>query len=146
MKWLVLCSAVILSGCASTMKGTTQQLTVNTAPQGGTCVLSRGGKQIAQVATTPGTVNISKSNQDIDVTCNKAGFPKAVARLNSELEPMTFGNILIGGLIGVAVDYSTGAINKYQPTITVPLDPNARPLPNQPTPKKPPDTPTKPVV
>lgn len=36
---------------------------------------------------------------------------------------MTFGNILFGGIIGVAVDASSGAMNKYPPSISLVLPP-----------------------
>ncbi len=127
-------------------KGTTQQLTVNTAPQGADCVLTRQGARIAQVNPTPGTIEISKSRHDIHVRCERAGYPVAQGTLGSELEAMTFGNILIGGLVGVAVDVGTGAANKYEKSITIPLDPSA--VPQQPLAKEPRQTvdPQKPAV
>ena len=36
---------------------------------------------------------------------------------------MTFGNILIGGLIGVVIDASTGAMLKYSDSVTFVLVP-----------------------
>jgi len=141
----VLGLSLCMGGCASVTKGTTQKLTINTSPQGATCVLKRDGATIARVAPTPGTVEISKSQHDIEVDCNKPGYPRAVGRLNSELEAMTFGNLLIGGLVGVAVDYGTGAMNKYDKSITVPLNQNTQPAQQperRPTPRKP----VKPVV
>jgi hypothetical protein len=36
---------------------------------------------------------------------------------------MTFGNILFGGLVGVVVDASSGAMTKYEPQITIKLIP-----------------------
>lgn len=107
-------------------------------------MLSRNGAQIGSVSPTPGTIEISKSRHDIDIRCNKVGFPASGGKLTSELEAMTFGNILIGGLVGVAIDAGTGAMNKYQKTITVPLggQPPVKPAPTKKAPKKP----TKPVV
>ena len=125
---LALTCAFALAGCASVTEGTTQKLTVNSIPQGATCVLSRDGAEIAKVAPTPGTVEISKSRHDIDVSCTKPGYPSGGGRLNSDLAGMTFGNLILGGLVGVAIDAGTGAMNKYDPEITVPLDPNARPV------------------
>lgn len=138
---------VSLGGCAAVTKGTSQKLTVNTVPQGADCILSRDGATIGKVAPTPGTVEISKSRHDIDIRCSKAGYPDGGGKLTSELEAMTFGNILVGGLVGVAVDAGTGAMNKYQPTITVPLDPNAQKVPTVP-PVKPPRNkkPEQPIV
>ena len=43
---------------------------------------------------------------------------------------MTLGNIIIGGLVGLVVDMSTGAINKYPGEVTVPMQPG--PIAEQP--------------
>ena len=43
--------------------------------------------------------------------------------LRSEFAAMTFGNILFGGIIGVAVDAASGALNEYPPMITLTLAP-----------------------
>ena len=40
---------------------------------------------------------------------------------------MTFGNILFGGIIGVAVDASSGAMNEYPSSVTVRLIPEETP-------------------
>ena len=41
-------------------------------------------------------------------------FRKApICSLQSEFQPVSFGNILIGGLIGLTVDATTGAMRKY---------------------------------
>ena len=40
---------------------------------------------------------------------------------------MTFGNIIFGGIIGVAVDAATGAMNEYPPMITITLVPEEFP-------------------
>jgi hypothetical protein len=36
-----------------------------------------------------------------------------VGSVSSEFQAATFGNILLGGIIGVAVDAASGAMNKY---------------------------------
>src|SRR3546814_11002644 len=38
---------------------------------------------------------------------------------------MTFGNILFGGIIGVAVDASSGAMNQYPSSVTIALVPES---------------------
>ena len=41
----------------------------------------------------------------------------------SEFQTMTFGNILFGGLIGVAVDAASGAMHEYPAQVTITLIP-----------------------
>src|SRR5690625_1229991 len=82
---------------------------------------------IAVVNPTPGSVTVSKSKDHASVECEKVGYQQAAAPLESSFQGMTFGNILFGGLIGVAVDASTGAMHQYPPSITVVLPPEEFP-------------------
>ncbi len=113
----------VLSGCASIVEGTDQQVTINTTPDGAKCALSREGQVIGIANPTPQTLTLSKSRKDVTVLCQKAGYKEATAILDSEFESMTLGNLLIGGVIGVGVDAATGALNEYDNLITVPLTP-----------------------
>ncbi len=119
-----------LGGCASIVRGTTQKLSVNTVPQGADCVLRRDGEVIGRAAPTPAEVKISKSRKAIEITCERPGFEPTVAVVDSKFEAMTVGNIIAGGLVGVAIDAGTGAMNKYEPTVTIPLkQPGGAPTP-----------------
>ncbi|MBL4757522.1 MAG: hypothetical protein JKY32_07760 [Rhizobiales bacterium] len=110
--------------CASISEGTTQNITFYTTPQGASCTILRQGETLAVISSTPQTVNISKSRHDITLTCNKDGFQTAVHQLPSNLEEMTFGNLLLGGVIGIAIDAGSGAMNKYKTNVTLTLQPN----------------------
>ncbi len=111
------------SGCASITKGTSQSVTVNTEPAGANCILSRDGQQIAVVNPTPGTIQVGKASGTISILCKKTRYQDAAGTLASTFQSMTFGNIIFGGIIGVAVDASTGAMHEYPPMITVTLVP-----------------------
>ena len=113
----------MLAACASIVEGTDQSITVNSDPSGAKCELIRDGQTIAVVNPTPGTVQVDKSKKHIAVHCEKADHEKAAGALASSFEGMTFGNILFGGIVGVAVDASSGAMNKYPPSIIVTLPP-----------------------
>jgi len=123
------CLMPVLGGCASIVEGTDQQVTVNTAPEGAKCALTRDGEVIGIANPTPQTLTLSKSKNDVTVVCEKEGYQEAVAVLDSEFEAMTLGNLLIGGVIGVGVDAATGALNEYDPVITVPMTPAAAATP-----------------
>jgi len=49
-------------------------------------------------------------------------YPETVA-VDSEIQGSTWGNIVLGGGIGWAVDSARGADNKYADTVTVRLTP-----------------------
>jgi hypothetical protein len=116
---------VLTTGCASVTKGTTQSVTVNTDPSGATCTMARDGKPLAVVNPTPGSVTVGKSFGTISVNCKKAGYQDAAGVVASTFQAMTFGNILFGGLIGVAVDAASGAMSEYPPMVTITLVPES---------------------
>ena len=119
--------AAASSGCASIVEGTDQSVTVQTTPSGANCELKRDGAVIGVVNPTPGTVTVDKSKHDIAVICKKDGYQDASGAFSSDFQGMTFGNILFGGLIGVAVDASSGAMHEYPATVTIAMAPNSFP-------------------
>jgi hypothetical protein len=112
-----------LTACSSIVEGTDQSITVITNPAGASCNLERQGTSIAVVNPTPGTVNVDKSKHSIAVLCSKPDHETSAGTLASSFEGMTFGNILIGGIVGLAIDASSGAINKYPESITITVPP-----------------------
>jgi len=120
----VLAAVVMLTaGCATITKGASQNITVDTDPTGAACTLTRETKTLAVVNPTPGSVSIPKASTPITVVCRKAEFLDAAGTLTSQFQAMTFGNILFGGLIGVAVDAASGATHEYDPIVTITLVP-----------------------
>ncbi len=105
------------------MEGTGQSVSVATTPAGATCELDRAGSKLGTVNPTPGSLRIDKSKNDIALTCTKAGFQQAAITTSPKFVGTTFGNILFGGLIGVAVDAATGANYEYPSEIKVEMAP-----------------------
>src|SRR4051794_15818214 len=95
---------LLLPGCATITSGTTATIAVMSEPPGATCRISRSGAVIAVANPTPGTATISKSTRDLAVDCSRSGNQPGAAVVQPEFQPMTLGNVLIGGLIGIAVD------------------------------------------
>ena len=116
-----------LSGCASVFSGTSQQIMVNTNPPGASCRYLREGQVIAEVNQTPGAVTISKTKNDITLKCNKQGYQEATYFNHSGLEQMTYGNVVIGGLLGWGIDSSLGADNHYDDYVNISMVPSLIP-------------------
>ena len=112
-----------LGACASIVEGTSQEIAVNTQPPGASCDLMRDGVVIGMVANTPGRVTIKKNKQNINVVCKKEGFQQATQSNKSDFAGATVGNVLLGGLVGVAIDAASGASNKYDPEVNIVLQP-----------------------
>ena len=116
--------SVALSGCASVIEGTNQLITVNTNPPEATCTLNREPEGvIGQISPTPAGVTIKKTKYDITVKCNKAGYQEATYINHSGAAGATFGNIILGGGIGWAIDSASGADNKYESPVNITLVP-----------------------
>jgi hypothetical protein len=115
--------AVWLGACATIVEGSNQSVTVSTDPTAATCELKRDGETIGVVNPTPGSVKIGKSRKDVQVTCSKDDYKTRTASLNSSFEGMTLGNLIFGGVIGLAVDAGSGAMHQYPSNITLHLPP-----------------------
>ena len=128
---------LLATACASITQGTTQSVGISTDPPGATCTISRGGQQLASVARTPGTVTVSKSSRALDVRCTRADHNPALISVPSSTAAMTAGNLLVGGVVGLAVDAGTGAMNYYPANVAVTLTPVAPPPAAMPEPAPP---------
>jgi hypothetical protein len=112
---------VALGGCSTIIEGRSQQISVNTNPPGATCKLDRQGATIATVTPTPGSAYIEKTKHDIMITCEKEGYEAATFHNKSGAAGATFGNIILGGGIGWAIDSATGSDNKYDSPVNITL-------------------------
>jgi hypothetical protein len=122
--WLGLALAAGLGGCATITSGGFQTIDVRTEPVGADCMFSRDGNPVARVNPTPGSILVGKSAGNIAVLCRKPGFEDTGGTIGSGFQPMTLGNIVLGGIIGVVVDASTGAMTKYPEGVTFLLIPH----------------------
>lgn len=115
----------LFSGCASVTGTTGQSVSVETRFQekqvtGASCELSNNkGKWFV---STPGSVQIRRSNDDLVVVCSKEGLGTGNAAIASETKGSMFGNILLGGGIGAIVDHNSGAAYEYPTFIQVMLN------------------------
>tara|TARA_B100001093_G_scaffold515280_1_gene591276 strand:+ start:503 stop:910 length:408 start_codon:yes stop_codon:yes gene_type:complete len=112
---LFLCafSTIFLAGCASITRGTTDVFAIDTTPVGVSASLSNG-----MFCTTPCTFTLPRKEGFV-VTLKKEGYETVTANISPRRAGAgaagMAGNVLLGGLIGVAVDSSTGAMNDLFP-------------------------------
>lgn len=121
---MIVAAACLSTGCASIVSGHNQSLSV-TAKNNGTdvagakCQLSND--KGTWFATTPGSVTVRRSFNDLTVNCTHDGAEPGIVTVKSSTKGMAFGNILFGGVIGAGVDMSTGAAYDYPELINVEL-------------------------
>lgn len=120
---ILLASLLALStGCASITGSKNQPVSVtaihNGKPiDGADCVLTND--KGTWYVKSPGSTVIQKSGSDLSITCNKDGVPTGAASAKSSANGGVWGNILFGGLIGYAIDASTGAAFDYPTSMGV---------------------------
>ena len=120
----------MLSACATLVTGSSQSITVSTNPPAANCTLDRVGARIGAVSSTPGSVLVEKSKNNLSVTCSKDGFQTATVVREPSFNGATLGNLILGGPAGLIIDAASGATFKYPDDIR--LDMAANPLPSLP--------------
>ena len=103
----------MLSACATITRGTNDTLVVNSQPAGADVKLSNG-----MTGVTPATFKLPRKS-DIVVEVKKAGYEPAKVNIVSQMSGAggagMAGNVLVGGIIGAAVDAGSGAMNDLKP-------------------------------
>jgi heme A synthase len=115
-------ATLVLTGCATITRGTTEVLVVETDPPGATVEISSGHQ-----CSSPCTVEL-KRKHDYHVKIAKAGYEPIETDVKSQIVGAgaagMAGNVLVGGLIGVGVDALSGATKGLKPN---PLSVNLAP-------------------
>ena len=117
---LALITLTIVSGCATVVKGTTQNIPVNSDPTGAEVVVNNN-----VLGTTPTEIKL-KRKRDHQVVIRKEGYTSVTMPILKSVGGAVWGNVLAGGLIGWGVDATSGAQYNLSPeTIFVTLRPTA---------------------
>ena len=113
LKTLTLTTAVtlgsLLSGCATIVTGSDQSIQVDSTP--GNAVVTLNG---TQHGTTPVKLNVQRNASEAKLQISLSGFEPKEIKLKKSTNGWVWGNILLGGIIGVAVDASTGAMYSFK--------------------------------
>lgn len=117
------------SACATIVSGTSQDLNVSTEPAGAECRVERQGAMLGIVKFTPGNVTVPRHKDNIVVSCTRDGYETSNEILAASFSGATFGNLLLGGFVGVVIDASSGANNKYPERVVIVLTPAIFPDP-----------------
>jgi hypothetical protein len=124
--------ATSLSACATLTRGTTQAFVVETTPAGAAVKTSTG----YSCPSSPCTFTVQRK-EPFTVTITKEGYVTQTAAVKSEMAGSgaagMAGNILVGGLIGMGVDATSGALNDLTPNplqvVLEPVAPALAPVP-----------------
>jgi len=128
--------ASLCASCATVTRGTSEQIQIVSDPPGAEARTSMGF-----VCVTPCTLQVGRKDE-FTVTVSKPGYQPAevpvTTKVNAGGGAAFAGNVLVGGLVGMAADASTGAGLDHYPNPVevelVPLKPT-RAAPSKSTPR-----------
>jgi hypothetical protein len=130
MKQIILAAAlaVALSGCATLFNGQSQAITISSAPEGAQVTVSNRAGQRVHVGETPVTLTLKRGAgyfkpEVYTLAFSKPGYADQQMTIRGSTSGWYFGNILLGGLIGMlAVDPATGAMYSLPKNVTASLE------------------------
>jgi len=117
---------ISLSACSTIVSGTQQSMFIETPKvMGAECKLndSKGGGWYLN--NTPGSVTVTKGNGPMNIVCSKKGYETTSVSVEETVAGATFGNIILGGGIGIFVDAASGAAQIYPDKVVVWMKPTS---------------------
>jgi PEGA domain-containing protein len=112
----VLSVALVVSGCATIVHGTSQAIPFSSNPEGAEVFVNGSARGI-----TPTTVTLPRSSSSYNVVYKKAGYEDTSDNLRSSISGYYFLNIILGGIVGLVLDAMDGAWFDYDDPNTVNL-------------------------
>lgn len=106
---LFFCASIICSGCATIMTGKYQSIHVTSEPQGAKVRADTGESII-----TPGKFHLIR-NEEHTLVAEYQDYEPQQIRLHNKAQGWVWGNILLGGGIGLIVDCVSGASDELIP-------------------------------
>ena len=109
----------LATSCGSIIHGSSQLVTFSSQPPGATITID--GKQYGK---TPQSISLKRkgrlkgensNKKSYDVKVSLEGYYSYDIKINREMDGWFIGNVLFGGLIGIIVDASNGAMYKLTP-------------------------------
>ncbi len=109
--------ALLLAGCGTITRGTTEDVTIKVAPDDAVVTTSLGHR-----CSSPCTLKIGRKDT-FTVTATRDGYQTATVDVKTKVSgggaAGFAGNVLAGGIVGMGVDASTGAALDHDPNPVV---------------------------
>lgn len=105
----------VANGCASIFNGNASMLSIMTNPENATVTIkgSQSGEKIVQ--HTPCSITLSKGS-DYMVKIDFAGYQSENIIIRRDIAGWFWGNLLLGGVIGMVIDYGTNNMWTHSPS------------------------------
>lgn len=120
-------SLLIFSSCASLFTKSDQEITFRGIP--GTTVLDKNKNTVITEVGSNGfaTAKIRKQLKSKAIEARRDGYQSGDFKLDTKIQGAFWGNILLGGIPGMAIDAATGKMMKYKTNL---MDITLTPLPS----------------
>lgn len=102
-------SLVSTAACATIVQGSNQGVAVNSTPTG--AAISVDGQSMG---TTPAVLRLARNNAHT-VRLELDGYAPYEMKLERKMSGWVWGNLAFGGIVGVIVDGTTGAMYRLSP-------------------------------
>ncbi len=102
--------SLLLPSCASIVSGSKQNISFNSTPAGAIVWVDN-----VNLGVTPVTAKLERSKKDQKVKIELQGYKPYELTLTRKTNGWIWGNILFGGIIGIIVDSSSGAMYRLTP-------------------------------
>ena len=116
-------SALVLAGCATVIGSPEQSVTVRTQCKQQVfqrrCLASNDKGSWSFV--TPATLSIPRSSEPLALQCESGLFDGSLEPVSAQPSIETLGNIVLGGLLGLAVDVNNDRAFAYPSEINIEL-------------------------
>jgi PEGA domain len=142
---IVIALAALCGGCATVTRGMTSQVQIQSDPPGAEARTSMG-----HVCSTPCTLQFNRKDEFV-VTITKPGFHTeeipVVTRVAGAGAAGFAGNVILGGVVGMAADAASGATLEHFPNpVIATLEPVRKGQQPRVIRREPPPPPTPPVA
>ena len=125
-------SLTVLSGCSSIVSKSDYPVSISSSPQMASFVVTNKAGERVQSGVTPSVVTLGASSgffrgESYTISLTKNGFDDKTYTLKSTVDGWYFGNVLVGGLIGMLIiDPATGAMYSLPDRVDINLDSSSR--------------------
>ncbi len=106
---LTMSLAVLVWSCATIMHGTSQKIGISSSPSGAKVIIDN-----TDFGTTPTFAKLKRGDEHI-VKISLEGYQTAELTITKSVSGWVWGNIVFGGLIGLAVDAISGGLYDLSP-------------------------------
>ncbi len=103
------CAALSLAGCATIIHSKSQEVGVSSTPTGATVSIDHADK-----GATPLVAKLSRKDKHV-LRVEMPGYKAYEATLTPKVSGWVWGNLVFGGLVGVAVDAISGGMYRLTP-------------------------------